>query len=250
MKKVCSKCGEEKESECFNKNNAVKSGLYSHCKSCRKEYIRKYYLSIKEKAKKYNKEYQGKNKEKIKIKSKNYRQKNKERINQKRRESYSKLSKEEKKKLFKTNNEWQRKNRDYLNKYAREYRQKNKQKVQAIVCKSTKKRLKKDVTFRLSHSIRCSISSSIRRMGYTKKSRTYKILGCTFEELKQHLKSQFQEGMTWDNYGRDGWHIDHIYPVSKARDEQHLLELNHYTNLQPLWKRDNMAKGNRLDWSE
>ena len=152
--------------------------------------------------------------------------------------------------MSKKNTEWQRRNKDYYNKYAREYRKKNKQKVQAIVNKSTKKRLKKDVTFRLSHSIRCSISSSIRRMGYTKKSRTHKILGCTFEELKQHLESQFQEGMTWDNYGRDGWHIDHIYPVSKARDEQHLLELNYYTNLQPLWKKDNIAKGNRLDWSE
>ena len=199
MKKVCCKCGEEKESECFNKNNAVKSGLYSQCKSCRKEYIRKYYLSNKEKAKKYNKEYQRKNKEKIKIKSKEYRQKNKERINQKKRESYSKLSKEEKKKLCKTNIEWQRKNKDYCNKYAREYRKKNKQKVQAIVYKSTKKRLKKDVTFRLSNSIRCSISSSIRRMGYTKKSRTYKTQITVPTVSKKNRRYSIEQGF----YGRE-----------------------------------------------
>jgi hypothetical protein len=115
--------------------------------------------------------------------------------------------------------------------------------------KSNDKR-KTDIFLKLSTNISNSIRKSIYNNGFKKHTKTHKILGCSSDKFKRHLESQFQEGMTWDNYGRNGWHIDHIYPVSKARDEEHLLELNHYTNLQPLWEKDNIAKGNRLDWSK
>jgi hypothetical protein len=52
--------------------------------------------------------------------------------------------------------------------------------------------------------------------------------------------------MTWDNYGRGGWHIDHIIPSSSAIDIESLIKLQHYTNLQPLWAIDNMKKGSKL----
>jgi hypothetical protein len=71
-------------------------------------------------------------------------------------------------------------------------------------------------------------------------------LGCTLEELKIHLESQFKEGMNWGNYGK--WEIDHIFPLSKA-DLTNLEEYKkvfHYTNLQPLWKAENRSKGNKL----
>ena len=61
-------------------------------------------------------------------------------------------------------------------------------------------------------------------------------LGCTYGELKEHMESQFKDGMTWENYGLEGWHIDHIMPLSKGGS-------NHYTNLQPLWATDNISKG-------
>jgi hypothetical protein len=50
--------------------------------------------------------------------------------------------------------------------------------------------------------------------------------------------------MTWDNHGE--WHYDHIYPVSLAENETHLIELNHYTNFQPLWAIDNIQKGCKI----
>lgn len=81
-------------------------------------------------------------------------------------------------------------------------------------------------------------------MGYSKTSKTYKILGCSYEEFKQYLESQFTNGMTWENAGE--WHLDHIYPVSLATDEEHLIKLNHYTNFQPMWAEDNLKKGNRI----
>jgi hypothetical protein len=81
-------------------------------------------------------------------------------------------------------------------------------------------------------------------MGFKKNSKTANYLGCTFEEFKIWIENQFQEGMNWDNFSE--WHLDHIYPVSRAIDEEHLIVLNYYTNFQPLWAIDNLRKSNKL----
>lgn len=98
--------------------------------------------------------------------------------------------------------------------------------------------------FKLACSIRTRINDIFRKQGYSKNSKSNEILGCSFEEFKLHLEKQFTKGMSWENQG--DWHLDHIYPVSLARDEQHLIELNHYTNFQPLWAFDNLSKGNKI----
>lgn len=74
-----------------------------------------------------------------------------------------------------------------------------------------------------------------------------KMLGCSLEFLKQHLESQFQPGMTWENYGK--WHVDHIYPLERAYVEgkERFEEACKYTNLQPLWAADNIKKGNKIN---
>jgi hypothetical protein len=64
--------------------------------------------------------------------------------------------------------------------------------------------------------------------------------------LKKYLEDKFSEGMTWDNKGFYGWHIDHIIPLSSAKNEEDIIRLSNYTNLQPLWGKDNMKKGNRV----
>lgn len=70
-------------------------------------------------------------------------------------------------------------------------------------------------------------------------------LGCSIQELRVHLEKKFQIGMTWENYGK--WHIDHIKPLSKFNltEREELLLVSHYTNLQPLWARENIIKGNK-----
>jgi hypothetical protein len=50
--------------------------------------------------------------------------------------------------------------------------------------------------------------------------------------------------MTWENQGQ--WHLDHIYPISLAKNEQEVIKLNHYTNFQPLWAKDNLTKHNKI----
>jgi hypothetical protein len=107
-----------------------------------------------------------------------------------------------------------------------------------------KERRATDPLFNLIERTRNMIGNCIREGGYTKKAKSYQILGCTFEQFHDHLANQFVEGMSWDN--RNEWHIDHIVPVSFATTEEELLLLNHYTNLRPLWARDNIAKSDKL----
>jgi len=106
------------------------------------------------------------------------------------------------------------------------------------------KNKKKDPFFRLVFSFRHRTTQAIKQKGYTKKSKTKKMLGCEWEFLKEHLESQFTKGMTWDNYGE--WHVDHIIPISMAATEEQLYKLSHYTNLQPLWGVENLAKNDKL----
>lgn len=208
MKKICNKCGEEKQLDLFLKNKQCKNGYAGICKKCSSKYSADWYKKNKIRLKPIRQEWAKINKEKIKKIDKIYYKKNKEKIL----------------------------------KYSADWYQKNKKRI----IKKQLERKKNDPIFKMQCNLRTLIAHMIRKGGYSKKSKTIKILGCSYEQFKQHLESQFKEGMTWDNYGRNGWHIDHIYPISKAKDEQHLLQLNHYTNLQPLWEKDNIAKGNRI----
>jgi len=94
-------------------------------------------------------------------------------------------------------------------------------------------------------SIRNGVSSQIRRAlkNRIKTPDRYKAtFGCTYAELAAHIEKQFQDGMTWENMGL--WHVDHIVPFSKFFEENpHDVDCNHYTNLQPLWAKDNLSKG-------
>jgi hypothetical protein len=73
-------------------------------------------------------------------------------------------------------------------------------------------------------------------------------LGCSIEEFKFYIESKFQPGMTWDNWSRTGWHMDHILPLDSfdLSDLEQQLKACHYSNLQPLWAKENLKKGKRL----
>ena len=79
-------------------------------------------------------------------------------------------------------------------------------------------------------------------------NRVFKRLGCTITEFKEHIESNFVEGMSWDNYGYDTWHIDHIIPLDWfVKNSDNVFEANHYTNLRPIQAEKNMSKGDTLD---
>src|SRR5882672_6840732 len=54
----------------------------------------------------------------------------------------------------------------------------------------------------------------LRLSGVTKTTKTETLLGYTKVELYAHLEAQFREGMSWLNYGKGGWEVDHIRPVA------------------------------------
>ena len=107
--------------------------------------------------------------------------------------------------------------------------------------KRKRKKEKENELIGFIQKIRQSVRKSFKRSGYTKKSKTYNILGNDWGIIKEHFELLFQPGMSWNNYGE--WEIDHIIPLSKAKNEDDVIKLCHYTNLQPLWKLDNRLKG-------
>ena len=81
-----------------------------------------------------------------------------------------------------------------------------------------------------------------------KNNKTFKIIGCTPQELKIYIEKQFLSDMSWVNVLNGKIHIDHIIPLSSAKTEADVYRLCHYTNLQPLWAEDNISKNCSLDW--
>ena len=105
-----------------------------------------------------------------------------------------------------------------------------------------------NINLRLSHCLRTRIRHAINSQNVSKNNRTPELVGCSVIEIKKYLEEKFTEGMTWENYGE--WHIDHIRPCSSfnLEDPEEQKRCFHWTNLQPLWAKDNLSKGARLDW--
>jgi len=103
-----------------------------------------------------------------------------------------------------------------------------------------------DPEFKLIQNIRSAINMALKRNH--KAGHTIELIGCSIKYLRRHLENQFIEGMTWDNYGLHGWHIDHIIPLSyfSHSDPDQQKRAWHYTNLRPMWAVDNIRKGNKI----
>jgi hypothetical protein len=88
-------------------------------------------------------------------------------------------------------------------------------------------------------------------LGNIKTENTLNLVGCSIEQLRGYLEKQFTKGMSWKNYGYHGWHIDHIRPCTSFNlsNPQQQKQCFHYTNLQPLWAKDNLRKNNKVNWS-
>lgn len=196
-------------------------------------------LSVKkynDKRKEENKNNYIINKSTINEKHKIYYKNNKNKIIQKTKEYRENNIEKEKERNKKYYNE----NLDKIKNESKKYRELNKDNKKEYDKKYREYRMVNDLIYLLKHKISKSIRNSLLKNNYTKKSRSHEILGCSFEELKEHLESKFETWMTWDNRGlyngelNHGWDIDHIIPLSSAITEDDVYRLNHYTNLQPL----------------
>ena len=173
-----------------------------------------------------------------------YRKKNRDKINARFRKWY-KNNPEHQKKV----KEYREKNKEKLLKYFEEYRKKPgyKEKFNLYMKNYMNNKLKTDPDFKLKMQLRHRIYLALKVKGISKSKRTMKLLGCTVEELWKHLESKFQPGMTKENYGK--WHVDHIKPCASfdLTDPKQQFICFHYTNLQPLWAKDNIRKGAKYE---
>ena len=163
--------------------------------------------------------YQNSRKDIRKEYDKNYRENNKKRIDD--RVSNYVIKNKEKTRVRKL--EWVKKNKDKINKTIRD-------------------RKKNDPTFKLKTLYRSKINKILK----TKNEKTFDLIGCSPTELKLHLENKFIGEMCWETHGQFGWHIDHIIPLSSAKNDDELKKLCHYTNLQPLWWWENLEKRDKI----
>ena len=180
------------------------------CDICGKEFVRinnnQFHCSLKCK----NKFYYQNNKQRILIKVKNYQILNKEKILKQKREHYSQF-----------------------------------------LIKPEKIKYRTNIQFRLTKILRSRIYDVLKEIN--KSESTLKLLGCSLNNFKIYLESQFKSGMNWSNLGRGWngkgmkeWHIDHIKPCASfdLSKEEEQKKCFHYTNLQPLWAKENRIKYN------
>ncbi len=246
--KQCNKCKIEKELTEFYKRPGSKDGYRNDCKECQlknkkydkektSEYNKKYRIENKEKLIKLDKDNYTKNKEKIKERTNNYYYLNKDKLKEQAKE-YRLLHKNKHKDYLKENKE-------KIKKYTKKYYHSNIDKIKINRKENHKKRWIYDPLYKLKISLRNSLNKIFKKNYYSKKLKSTEIYGCTYEFLLKYIENKFEAWMTWDNYGKYngelnyGWDIDHIKPVSIAKTKEEIIELCHYSNLQPLCSKVN-----------
>jgi len=205
---ICSQCNVEKCEDEYYKDKRRPSGLWCTCKQCVSIRRKEKYRDNRKKHQTENKQNYIRNKEKRLEYCKKYYRENKDKVKASVKRYYSE-------------------NKELCNKRKNKYRQ---------------LRSKSDPMYRMKRNISRQFSLFLKG---TKTQSTWKYVNYTLEELKLHLESQFRKGMSWDNYGRGGWHIDHIKPKCRFdhTDPTQISECWALSNLQPLWERENLIKG-------
>lgn len=222
------------------------------------EYFRGYRFAYSEELSENNKAWKEANKEEIAAKRKIYYENNREEILAKRsseegkakhrgyyHKKISSMTSEELEEFRKIESnrrrEWEEKNPGKNAEYMKEDRKRNPEKY----AERGKAQYENCPTRALGMRLRARITKAINRG--QKSGSAVRDLGCSVEYLKAYLEGQFEPGMTWDNWAPDGWHIDHIRPLASfdLTDPEQFRQAVHYTNLQPLWAKDNLKKGKK-----
>lgn len=134
---------------------------------------------------------------------------------------------------------YQQVNKDKIRAYHKTYQAQNRERTRTYV----NKRYATNLDVKVAQLARKRICNALK--GRTKSASTIELIGCSIEELKAHIENQFQEGMTWENHGYYGWHIDHIVSCASfdLNDPEQQRLCFHYSNLQPMWAKENIRKG-------
>jgi len=204
---TCKKCGKAKKDTDFCKDKSRKSGLHPYCKECNKKRIVLYTALHREEARE---------------RSRLWVLNNKERVKEYREDPSVKKHKKT---------------------YMKGYRAQNCSSIKEKQKAYDSDRIKKDLSYARAISFRKHLGVALKSNAVNSVIATD--IGCSIGKARKHLESLFQTGMTWDNWGRHGWHIDHIRPLSSFNltIPKQFKEAVHYTNMQPLWAYQNLEKG-------
>ena len=211
--KICTVCKKSLPFSEFFKDSSRNDGYNASCKSCKKIHCKLYRETHPDKMLEIRKKYKEDNPDYQKLYLREYR------------------------------------TRDYVKAQKREYRQRPEIKKRKL--EQMKQRRSENLNIRLNYLFSKKINNALKRKNVSKLGVSWKLLlGYDANILKTHLESLFQPGMSWDNYGKFGWHIDHIIPqssfvFSSIYDSQFKTCWS-LDNLQPLWWYDNLAKRNTI----
>ena len=152
--------------------------------------------------------------------------------------------------------------KDYNKTYAKSYYVKNKDVIKARVKKHNietnynnnyrRDKYKNDLLYRNKCLLRTMLYDALSNKGFIKSNSVETIIGCSVKEYIIYIEKQFEEWMNWNNQGKytgkynETWQIDHIIPISSAKNEEDIIKLNHFTNLRPLCSRKNIEKSNAI----
>lgn len=221
--KECTKCKQTKSLNLFYKKQ---NGRASQCKQCAKEY------------------YQD-NKESFQYK----RNLKKDSFNENQRNKYHLSDKEFHKKR---RNNYRHKKRIEEGGVIRNYMRRTEREKHALLLEKQYQKERKEVLkmFRKLHfnticnRSRILFHNLFTKNIYKKDDLILSYIGCNHAELKEHISKQFVKGMSFENYGK--WQVDHIYPLSKCESIPELIDKLNYSNIQPLWKKDNISKHGKI----
>ncbi len=220
MNKICNKCKNNLPVTNFCKNSKTKDRLNPICRNCKKEIN----ILNKDKNKEYYVKYYELNRDYLINKSKQWNQDNSEKFKERNKIHSKTKYLENRQEILERNKKWKSENRNKVNLRQREY-------------------LNENPDAKIASNLRNRLYNLLRQQNATKTSSALVILGCSVQECRKYLESQFKPEMSWENYG-EVWEIDHIVPcnsfdLNKIEDQQKCF---HYTNLQPLFKTTEIAE--------
>jgi hypothetical protein len=251
--KKCTKCGTVKPITEFYRQASAKDGFTTQCKKCQAAYDKKYAEANADALRETRKAYRLKNKEKLREYRKEYDAKNSEKINKRAKIHYLK----NRDRMLEKARKYRLAHPEKYIAYHREYAEKNKEKLREYrqsdhakkIETAAKKRRREDPKYRLNANFSKAVWESMK--GNKNGNRWEKMVGYSIKDLKLHLEKQFLDGMSWENYGKGGWHIDHRIPVRafnfEKKDDLDFRRCWSLKNLQPMWETENLSKGGKLE---
>lgn len=245
----CTKCGETKAVEQFSWKNRAKGKREPRCKVCRKQY----YQTNREAVRAQNRQYREEHREEINARSQQHYADNREAVLAHQRQ-YHEANRDE---INARGRQYHEDNREEINARKRQYHEDNREAINARRRTPEARAVRNAAANARNATVEGKLLMSSRKLhrvfykginlGPVTTQRGEAVVGCTRQQYREYLASQFRDGMTHSNYGRgsDKWQIDHIIPINafKGELEANLQVVYWFGNTQPLWTPENIAKG-------